>query len=59
MSRKLSYQMIQMYAEDQTNNSVKIQDGTFVSRITGAQHFNLQKSIKIRRGEKSFKSIKF
>ena len=48
-----------MYAEDQANNSVRIQDGTFVGRITGAQQFNLQKSIKIRRGEKSFKSIKF
>ena len=35
-SRKLSYQMIQMYAEDQANNSVRIQDGTFVGRITGA-----------------------
>ena len=50
--------MIQMYTEQvtQQNQSFKIQDGNFVGRITGAQN-SFQKSIK--RGEKSFKSIKF
>lgn len=52
--------MIQMYSDEVSgkDQSIKIQDGNFVGRITGAQ-YSLQKSIKMKRGEKSFKSFKF